>query len=300
MAKEINVEELATFCRKKGFVYQNSEIYGGLSGFFDFGPLGVELKNNIKNSLWKNFVTSKEDVVGIDAAIISKAIVWKASGHVDSFADITLRCKKCKTIFRGDHLIEETLNIPTDGISAEEVSAIVKKHKLNCTKCVHVDKDGTTRYDGTLEKTASFNLMFNTNIGAVQNNPAYLRPETAQLIFTNFKAVQENSRLKLPFGIAQMGKAFRNEISPRDFLFRMREFEQFEIEFFTNPGVKKSCPVFKEVQSLKVNILTRNHQKNKDKHETKSMNQLVNNHIFKEKWQAYWVALFYRQWNQSK
>ncbi|MBW2985037.1 glycine--tRNA ligase [Candidatus Woesearchaeota archaeon] len=282
MVKEINIEELATFCKKKGFVYQNSEIYGGLAGFFDFGPLGVELKNNIKNSLWKKFVTSREDVVGIDGSIISKADVWKASGHVDSFADVTLRCNKCKTIFRGDHLIEDTLNIPSDGISAEEVSNIIKKHKIKCTKC-----------EGTLKTTASFNLMFKTNIGVIQNSPAYLRPETAQLIFINFKSVQENSRLKLPFGIAQLGKAFRNEISPRDFLFRMREFEQFELEFFTNSIVKDSCPIFKDIQSLKVNILTRKHQKEDTKHETKSMKQLVDNHIFKEKWQAYWVASFY-------
>ena len=282
MGKKINIEELATFCRKKGFVYQNSEIYGGLSGFFDFGPLGVELKNNIKTSLWKNFVTSREDVVGLDGSIISKAKIWKASGHVDSFADVTLRCNKCKKIFRGDHLIEDSLNIPADGISAEEVSNIIKKHKLKCTKC-----------EGNLKTTASFNLMFKTNIGVIQNNPAYLRPETAQLIFTNFKAVQENARIKLPFGIAQLGKAFRNEISPRDFLFRMREFEQFEIEFFTNSTVKNSCSILKDVQSLKVNILTRKNQKENTNHETKSIKQLVDNHIFKEKWQAYWVSLFY-------
>ncbi len=284
MDKKISIEELAAFCRKKGFVYQNSEIYGGLSGFFDYGPLGVELKNNIKNEFWKAFVTSREDVVGIDGAILAKSNVWKASGHVDSFVDITLKCKKCKEIVRGDALIEDKLGIAADGISLEEVSTIIKKHKINCPKC-----------DGKLETTNSFNLMFKTNIGPLEgSNLAYLRPETAQLIFTNFKAVQENSRLNLPFGIAQIGKAFRNEISPRDFLFRLREFEQFEIEYFINPRVAKSCTQFKDIQALKVNILTAKAQKKEGKHETYSIKQLVEKNIMKEKWQAYWIALFYK------
>jgi glycyl-tRNA synthetase len=229
----ITIDEMATFCKKKGFVYQNSEIYGGMTGFFDYGHLGVEMKNNLKSSWWKTFVSQREDVVGIDGSIIAHPKVWVASGHVGCFADLMLTCSKCKEKIRADHFIEDSLKQAADGIKAPEVNKLVKENKLKCAKC-----------GGEFAETQDFNLMFKTFVGPKEDETAvaYLRPETAQLMFTNFRLVQENARLKLPFGIAQMGRAFRNEISPRNFLFRCREFEQMEIEYFIHPDKLMSCP----------------------------------------------------------
>ena len=241
----IGIEELAVFCKKKGLIYPSSEIYGGLSGFFDYGPLGVELKNNIKKLWWKKHVSSREDIVGIDGSIICNPKVWKASGHVDCFEDVLVECKKCKSRFRGDVLLEEALTIIADGLKPKEIDKLIIDNEIKCPKC-----------KSELNKASQFNLMFNTFIGPKQDDDAkaYLRPETAQIIFTNFRLIAENARLKLPFGIAQMGKAFRNEISPRNFLFRCREFEQMEIEYFTKPKDKK-CPFLKEVEKVKINFL---------------------------------------------
>lgn len=274
----ISIEEMATFCKKKGFTFINSEIYGGLSGFWDFGPLGVELKNNIKNDLWKRFVQQRSDITGIDGAIITHQKVWEASGHVSSFTDIILVCKKCKKEHRGDLLIEDVTGIAADGIPENEIDMLIKKHRVRCPSC-----------KGELKISKSFNLMFKTFVGPLEakSSEAYLRPETAQLIFTNFKAVHETARLKLPFGIAQTGKAFRNEISPRDFLFRSREFEMFEIEYFTE--AKTKCPYIKEVSNLKVNILLASKKNN----ETVTISQLIRKKVFSE-WHAYWLAVFYK------
>ena len=172
----LSIEEMAVFCKKKGFVFPNAEIYGGLAGFFDYGPLGVELKNNIINSLWASFVSSREDVVGIDGAIITNPKVWKASGHVDCFEDVLLECTKCKQRFRADHLIEETLHIEAEGLSAEDLNKLIKENKIVCPSC-----------KSPLSEAKQFNLMFETNVGPVSGNISYLRPETAQLIFANFK-----------------------------------------------------------------------------------------------------------------
>ena len=233
---DLNVEGLAGFCKKKGFVYQDSEIYGSLAGFWDFGPLGVELKNNIKQHWWKTFVHQRDDVVGIDGSIITHKKIWEASGHVSSFTDVMLECEKCKNRFRADFLIEDKLNISTDGMSVEEINKTIQKEKIDCPKCK--SKLGLGR---------KFNLMFKTYVGPLEKEDsiAYLRPETAQLIFADFKLVHDNARMKLPFGIAQVGKAFRNEISPRDFLFRSREFEQMEIEYFVHPDKINNCPLLK-------------------------------------------------------
>ncbi len=272
------IDEMATFCKKKGFVYPSAEIYGGLAGFYDYGHLGVELKRNIENELWNRFVRSRNDVVGIDGTIITNPNVWKASGHADCFGDIMLDCSKCKQRFRGDHLIEDTLKIRADGISKEDISKIVKENKIKCPNC-----------KGELGEPRQFNLMFETNVGPVSGNTSYLRPETAQLIFTNFRLVQENARMKLPFGIAQLGKAFRNEISPRDFLFRVREFEQFEIEFFIHPKKIDDCPMIKEVESLKINALLENEKSQKQT----TIKDLVSKKTL-SRWHAYWLAQFYR------
>jgi len=277
----VSIEEMNVFCKKKGFVFLNSEIYGGQSGFWDFGPVGVELKNNIKNELWKRFVQQRDDVVGIDGAIITHPKVWEASGHVSNFTDYLLDCKKCKSRFRADLLIEDEAGISTEGIKLEDIEGIIEKHKIKCPQC-----------KGDLATPKRFNLMFKTHVGPIQDDAsaAFLRPETAQLIFTNMRLVVETSRLKLPFGIAQVGKAFRNEISPRDFLFRSREFEQFEIEYFVHPDKKKLCPFFKDIKELEVNVLL------SDEKETRktTIEKLVNDGKFATEWHAYWLASFYR------
>jgi glycyl-tRNA synthetase len=201
----VSMEQLISLCKRRGFIFQGSEIYGGLAGTWDYGPLGVVLKRNIENLWWKTFVTDREDMYGVDAAIIMNPNVWKASGHVDGFSDPLVECKECKSRFRADHL---------EGVVCP-----------NCKK------------EGTMSEPRQFNMMFKTTIGAIENDDAvaYLRPETAQGMFVNFKNVVDSMHPKLPFGLAQIGKAFRNEIAPRDFVFRSREFSQMEIEYFVHP-----------------------------------------------------------------
>ena len=199
------MEELVSLCKRRGFIYQTNEIYGGLQGLYDYGPLGVELKNNLKDSWWSSMVYERDDVEGLDSSILTHPYVLKYSGHEDTFTDPLVDCKDCKSRWRADHI--------KDGI---------------CPSC------GSDK----LTNPRPFNLMFKTNVGPVDDgsNFAYLRPETAQQIFTNFKNVIDSTSRALPFGIAQMGKAFRNEITPRNFIFRIREFEQMELEFFVEPG----------------------------------------------------------------
>lgn len=198
--KSDKMEKIVSLCKRRGFVYQGSELYGGLAGTWDYGPYGVLLKNNIKNLWWRMFVEERDDMYGLDAAILMNAKVWDASGHTGAgFTDPLRECKKCKKRFRADHL---------DGAEA-------------CPEC-----------GDSLEEERQFNLMFETNVGAEGDTKTYLRPETAQGIFVNFKNVVDSLHPKFPFGIAQIGKAFRNEIAPREFLFRTREFEQLEIEYF--------------------------------------------------------------------
>jgi glycyl-tRNA synthetase len=279
----VTIEEISTFCKKKGFVYQSAEIYGGLSGFFDFGHLGVELNNNIKSHWWKTFVQDRDDIFGIDGSIITNKKVWEASGHVDNFMDLLITCSKCKEKIRADHFIEDTLKIPADGISAEKINELVIEEKLKCSKC-----------GGEFKKVNDFNLMFKTNIGpkSDEENISYLRPETAQLIFANFKLVADNTRAKLPFGIAQIGKAFRNEISPREFLFRAREFEQMEIEYFINPNDLDNCPFLEESFNTKFNILTSDMQ-SKNIHDAISMTakEAYEKKIIKTPWHVYWLSM---------
>lgn len=280
----ISIDEMATFCKKKGFVFRTSDLYNGIAGFFDFGPLGVELKNNVKQAFWKEFVNARSDVVGMDGAIISHPRVWKASGHISSFSDIMVGTKSGEKL-RADQLIEDTLKVNAEGMSKDEIMSLIKKHDIKHPKTKE-----------PLELAGDFNLMFTTNVGTVKSDDSlsYLRPETAQLIFSNFKPVMDTARMKLPFGIAQTGKAFRNEISPRDFLFRSREFEQFEIEFFVHPKQLDDCPFFDDVKGLKVNIITAEHQKAGKEHVAKTIGELVKDKVFKTKWHGYWLASFYR------
>ncbi len=251
-----NINELTNFCKRKGFVYPSAEIYGGFAGFWDFGHLGTELSNNIKKEWWKFHVQEREDVVGIDGSIITNPKVWEASGHVSSFLDVAVVCKKCGNKTK---------------IDKYEV------RKVKCEKC-----------QGEFENKGEFNPMFTTQVGPIKEDSikSYLRPETAQLIFTNFKSVQENARMKLPFGIAQIGKAFRNEIAPRDFLFRAREFEQMEIEYFIKLGQR--CP-FKLGES-KSQILVYSEEMQLQK---KSPEKMTFKHAYEKKligdWHAYWL-----------
>jgi glycyl-tRNA synthetase len=279
----INIDEMAVFCKQKGFVFPNSEIYGGLSGFFDYGPLGVELKNNIKQSWWKYHVQSRSDIVGIDGSIITHPKVWVASGHVANFEDLMLECSKCGTKARADTLIEEKLKIPADGMKADEINKLVAENKLVCEKC-----------KADFKEVSEFNLMFSTTVGPKtdKESMAYLRPETAQLMFADFKGVIDTSRLKLPFGIAQIGKAFRNEISPRNFLFRCREFEQMEIEYFIHPKDTSRCPFLDEVLSHKISVYSNEMQEKDEKTEGKimSMKEALDQKIIKTPWHAYWLA----------
>ena len=200
-----NIDELIALCKRRGFIFQSSEIYGGTQGLYDYGPLGVELKNNIKNSWWKSIVYERDDVEGLDASILTKPVVLRHSGHEETFTDPLVDCKKCKARFREDHLEERV-----------------------CPSCGSAD----------LTEARPFNLMFKTNMGPIDDGAsfAYLRPETAQQIFTNFKNVVDSTSRTVPFGIAQMGKAFRNEITLKSFIFRVREFEQMELEYFVKPG----------------------------------------------------------------
>jgi len=217
MEKQENnlMEKIISLCKRRGFVYPGSEIYGGLAGTWDYGPLGVALKNNIKNLWWKKFVDSREDMYGVDAAILMNSAVWKASGHVDTFTDPLVECTKCKKRFRADQIPRTVLK-----------EGSPKDRPLECPDC-----------GGQLGESRQFNMMFKTQIGAVEDSSAtvYLRPETAQGMFVNFKNVVDSFHPKLPFGMAQIGKAFRNEITPRDFIFRVREIEQMEIEYFLRP-----------------------------------------------------------------
>ena len=228
--QKITLEGLVAFLKEQGFVFQGSEIYGGLANAWDYGPLGVELKNNIKQAWWKKFVRESKYNVGLDSAILMNREVWVASGHIGSFSDPLVDCKKCHSRFRADKLIEDFTHgeITGDGMSNEALSKYLIDNKITCPVC------------GALDYTdiRQFNLMFKTHMGVVEDakTEVYLRPETAQGIFVNFKNVQRTTRKKLPFGIGQIGKSFRNEITPGNFIFRTREFEQMELEFFCKPG----------------------------------------------------------------
>ncbi|WP_343012470.1 glycine--tRNA ligase [Gemella morbillorum] len=230
------MEKILSLAKNRGFVFQGSEIYGGLANTWDYGPLGIELKNNIKRAWWKKFIQESPYNVGLDAAIFMNPRTWEASGHVGNFSDPMMDCKACKSRLRADKLIEEYYfkekneDVVVDGLPFEELENIIERENIKCPEC--------GKHDFT--NIRQFNLMFKTNQGVVENSTSqiYLRPETAQGIFVNFKNVQRSMRKKLPFGIGQIGKSFRNEITPGNFIFRTREFEQMELEFFCVPGTE--------------------------------------------------------------
>jgi glycyl-tRNA synthetase len=271
----MDMDKLVSLCKRRGFIFPSSEIYGGINGFWDYGPLGVELKRNIKDAWWRDTITSRDDVVGLDCSIIMHPKVWEASGHVGGFSDPMVDCRACKARLRADQVTAILYNLKWDDesghhakyvvfsavgdvqdVERENEKAIAKAKRANTAKGWPESFDVTTLANpsilppvyssipcpncgqtGTLTEPRSFNLMFETYVGAVRDDSAvaYLRPETAQGIFANFKNVVDTGRVKLPFGIAQVGKSFRNEINPRNFIFRSREFEQMELEFFCHP-----------------------------------------------------------------
>lgn len=237
----VTIDELASFCKRKGFVYPNSEIYGGLAGFYDYGPVGAEVVNNIKKEWWKTMVHDNRNIVGINGTIIAHPKVWEASGHVGEFTDFLVSCSKGHQ-FRADNLLEDVKKMNTEGMKEKELDENLKDVK--CPTC-----------KSKLGKVSKFHLMFETHVGPNAKEVFYLRPETAQLIYTNFKNVLDTSRQKLPFGIAQIGKAFRNEISPRNFLFRMREFEQMEMQYFLKE--KDAAKAFEHWQKMRMDWYTK-------------------------------------------
>lgn len=230
---ELTMDKLVNLAKGRGFVYAGSEIYGGLSNSWDYGPLGVEMKNNIKQVWYRKFVKENPLNVGLDSAIIMNPKTWEATGHLAGFSDPLMDCKGCKTRYRADNLIEEyqakhKLPNTVAQMSDEEMSRYIAEHEIHCPVCGKCD----------FTPIRKFNLMFKTFIGVTENatSTVYLRPETAQGIFVNFKNVCRTTRRKIPFGIGQIGKSFRNEITPGNFIFRIREFEQMELEFFCKPG----------------------------------------------------------------
>ncbi|MCK5211807.1 glycine--tRNA ligase [Candidatus Parcubacteria bacterium] len=234
--KKLTIEKIVSLCKRRGFVYPSSEIYGGFAAVYDYGPIGIELKNNLAKAWWKHTVQMRLDVVGLDSGIFMHPTTWKASGHVDGFDDPQIDCKDCKNRMRADHMLEE-FDIEADKMTADEINAQVEELKkkgteLKCTNC------GSKNLTGA----KNFSLMVKSNLGSPvdelsEDNVVYLRPETCGGIYLNYKNVVDSMRVKLPFGIAQIGKAFRNEIVARQFIFRTREFEQMEMQYFLHPSM---------------------------------------------------------------
>ena len=225
LVNQVKMEDIISLCKRRGFIYQGSDVYGGLSGTWDYGPLGVQLKRNIMQLWWRRFVEERDDIYGVDAAILMNQKVWKASGHVDTFVDPLCEDTVNHRRYRTDHILKDN-GIDVDGMTMEQMDAVIAERGIK-------SPDGNP-----LSRSRTFNMMFKTHVGATESEDSisYLRPETAQGIFTNFKNVVDSFYPNLPFGIAQQGKAFRNEIAPRDFVFRSREFEQMEIEYFVDPN----------------------------------------------------------------
>ena len=273
MSNEVSMEKVVALAKGRGFVYPGSEIYGGLANTWDYGPLGVEFKNNVKRAWWKKFVQESKYNVGIDAAILMNPRTWEASGHVGGFSDPLIDCRECKSRFRADKIIEDyvsargTESVVVDGWSNEKMQDYIAEHGIACPEC------GKKKFTPIRQ----FNLMFKTFQGVTEDGKSqiYLRPETAQGIFVNFRNVARTSRKKIPFGIAQIGKSFRNEITPGNFTFRTREFEQMELEFFCKPGTdlewfdywKRYCGDFLKSLGMKAeNIRMRDHEKEELSH----------------------------------
>jgi glycyl-tRNA synthetase len=244
-----SLDSLVSLCKRRGFIFPGSEIYGGLANTWDYGPLGAELKNRVKSLWWETFIHKRPDMVGLDASILMNPKVWVASGHVSSFSDPLVDCKKCRQRFRGDKLLEPKIGVEAAAIlKLDQVHKMLTAEKIACPNCGA--RDWT--------EAKKFNLMFKTHQGVVEDEAAmvYLRPETAQGIFVNFKSIVDTMRMRLPFGVGQIGKAFRNEITPGNFTFRTREFEQMEIEYFFDPERTEWKKLFEEWKKMSWSFMT--------------------------------------------
>jgi glycyl-tRNA synthetase len=278
MAKLTKLDDIVSLCKRRGFIFQSSEIYGGLASCYDYGPLGVELKNNVKRAWWKNVVQMRDNVVGLDCSILMHPLVWKASGHADKFADLVSVCKKCNTRTRVDHLKDKEANGKKADEHTEHVAVETASSQSSdlgnkvCPNCGAV---------GQFTEPMPFKLMFETQMGANADDSMvlYLRPETAQGIFANFRNVLDSTRVKVPFGIAQIGKSFRNEVTTKAFIFRTREFEQAELEFFCEPGTdeqwyehwkEQRCNWYLNLGMKKDNLRFRDHEKDELAHYAKA------------------------------
>lgn len=270
--RSVTMDKIVSLAKRRGFVFPGSEMYGGLANTWDFGPLGVELRNNIKAAWWRTFVHMRDDIVGMDGSILLNPRVWEVSGHVDEFNDPLVDCRVCRSRYRADDLIEQKLSTRVEGLSSEDLSKIIAENEIACPNCGN--RDWT--------QVRPFNLMFETHIGPVDETAkaVYLRPETAQSIFMQYRNILQASRQKIPFGIAQIGKAFRNEVTPSNFIFRVLELEQMEIEYFFDPEAEEWSAVFERwleaqqafVQSLGVrpeNLRTREHEGDELSHYSK-------------------------------
>ena len=290
--QKATMEKIKALAMNRGYIFPGSDIYGGLANTWDYGPLGVLFKNNVKKAWWRKFVQESKFNVGLDAAILMNPQTWVASGHVGGFSDPLIDCKNCKSRHRADHLIEEYMKakgekIACDGWSNDELEAFIEKNQIPCPDCGKTD----------FTSIRKFNLMFKTFQGVTEDSKAeiYLRPETAQGIFVNFKNVQRTSRKKIPFGIAQIGKSFRNEITPGNFTFRTREFEQMELEFFCKPGTdlewfeywkQYSIDFLASLGMRMENIRVRDHAKEELSHYSKATSDLE--YLFPFGWGELW------------
>lgn len=288
MEKEVpKMEKVVEVCKRRGIVFPTAEIYGSLAGFWDYGPVGALIKRKIENYWREFFVKCEENIVEVDGSIVLPEAVFKASGHLEGFVDPITQCVKCKSIHRADHLIEEETKKFVEGKSPKELTELIRKHKIKCPAC-----------GGELSDVRMFNLMLGTSISAASEQAAYLRPETAQNIFTGFKRIFLSSRGRLPFGVAQIGRSFRNEIAPRYFIVRVREFNQSEIEMFIDSGDINNCPNFESVKSTKLNFFTRDAQKQDDGKPTAvATDAALKKGLIPNKYLAYFMAkemLFYQ------
>ena len=273
----MKAEKIVQIAKRRGFIFPSSEIYGGLAGFYDYGPLGVLLKNKLID-YWRRFFLKDDNIWEIDSSLLMHRKVFEASGHLKNFVDPITQCKKCKSIFRADHLIEELTGKFVEGLKPEELTKIIRENNLKCPKC-----------GGELEDVRVFNLMFGTEVGPVNGFKSYLRPETAQGIFVNFKNLTFSLRAKLPFGIAQVGKSYRNEISPRQWLIRLREFNQAEIEFFFDPENQKFTK-FDRYRDIEIQLVTREDQKKGGKGKKILVGEGLDNRMFPSIFMAYFIA----------
>jgi len=271
-------EEIQKVCLRRGIIFPSAEIYPTISGFFDYGPIGTLIKRKLIDYWREFFVKSEDNIFEMDGSLILSEKVFKASGHLESFVDPITQCKKCKSMFKADDLIKELTGISVEGKPTEEMNKLIREKKLKCPKC-----------KGELSEVRLFNLMLKTEVSPVGGQIAYLRPETAQNIFTAFPRIFRTMRAKLPFGIAQVGKSFRNEISPRHFIVRVREFNQAEIEMFFDPK-NPACLNFEKIKKKKIRILSHEAQKKGKETELMTVEEALKRKILPNEWLAYFLA----------